>query len=365
MNQSKQKEINDANRLAQPTDKSALDKNKIESKKELPSAQPIVKETGEQKQARVKKYKSEYTKTIDYIKSFESHTLEFVDEESEQMGDVQGIRRIFIQCEGDFDTNQISTAVNIQHFSLDGQNEFTVDTNGIRQFRRLETLDVNHFKETNFNPFSELKSLRQVESTNTTIPSLAPLAELPKLETLKLTGSVINDPSSFSGLTSLKRAYLSSTNVKTFSGLNALSRLESLSLNHSKISNLDGIEGMKSLKYLDVSNTEIENAEPLGKLLGLEKINLGQTKCSNIEFARHLPNLIELDIGFNSSTDLSPLRDLKKLDTIKMVKTKVENIEVLASIKSLTYVYYSKQLVESEKIETLRKALPKCKFSSF
>ena len=140
-------------------------------------------------------------------------------------------------------------------------------------------------------------------------------------------------PSELDHITSLD---LSFRRVCDLTPLKDLKQLSSLTLTSTPVRDLTPLQDLKNLSYLDLSHTQVNDLNPLKNLSGLKSLNLGDTPVK----------------------DLTPLVNLKNLSELFLWSTRVRDLTPLKSLTNLTYIDLSKNQINEEELNRLKKALP-------
>lgn len=220
---------------------------------------------------------------------------------------------------------------------------------------------------------TEHSDLRTLEITSSEqITSLAPLAKLTQLKTLRLNHvgkeSKHNQPkarfnlSPLSNLTQLTKLDCYCTHVSNVAALKKLTQLKDLSFYMSDVNeSLDGlpesIENIKlhgsnppnytifsklKLKTIDIHFNNAANPKNLTVLQdmqSLEEIDLALTKTiTDIKYLSNCSNLKKISIWDDPVSDISPLSGKKHLSDIDISGTKIQDIKALSDCKNLSRV---------------------------
>ncbi|MCK5129623.1 MAG: hypothetical protein KAQ68_07215 [Clostridiales bacterium] len=184
----------------------------------------------------------------------------------------------------------------------------------------LEHLDLGFAGMfSNFSPIGSLVNLKtlMVSSLSGDISSLA---NLTKLEYLRMDFMESDDLSSIASLTNLKYLDLSwSYNLPSIKSLEDLASLTSLSLNACNISDVSFLSALTNLTDLALGYNDITDLTSLSVLSNL--VNLELSSCENLSDISPLAGLKHLEyldlFGCDNVTDLTPLDDIKDLEIFK------------------------------------------------
>ncbi len=181
-------------------------------------------------------------------------------------------------------------------------------------------------------------NLRNFECIHSQLTSLAPLADLVKLESLAFNENNISDLSPLSGLSDLRSLILHDNEISDISPLAGLSNLETLDLHANQISSASAVSGLTSLESLNLEGNQIGDISPVSGLSSLRTLRLGINEISDLSPLSGLDNLESLSIYANQISDLTPLSGLSNLTSLQLSGNQISDIAPLASLTSLTYL---------------------------
>lgn len=139
------------------------------------------------------------------------------------------------------------------------------------------------------------RHLEILELDETRLREVGNLAGLESLAELGLAKTSLLDVASFPRLPRLKKLSLSKTVVKDLGPLvTQLPALEVLCLSNTLVSELDRIAELSSLKVLELDSTKVTDLSPLAALGNLERLNLALTEVRDLSPILALPGLKEL-----------------------------------------------------------------------
>jgi gamma-glutamyl-gamma-aminobutyrate hydrolase PuuD len=123
----------------------------------------------------------------------------------------------------------------------------------------LQMLGLHMNQISDITPLRNLKKLRSlVLMSNRLISDIRPLAELPELRKLFISGTNVSDLRPLAKLRELRELNISGTRVQDVSHLAELYQLEALDLSNNLIDNIGALNKLMQLESLNVSNTRIE-----------------------------------------------------------------------------------------------------------
>jgi hypothetical protein len=122
--------------------------------------------------------------------------------------------------------------------------------------------------------------------------------------------------------------HLKNRQVHDLSPLADLKKLETLRLSYTPVSDLSPLAELENLKSLHLDGTLVTDLSPLANLKNLSDLDLRRTRVSDLSPVAKLSNLKELRLNETLVNDLSPLAGLKKLDSLVLVDTRVNQAQV-------------------------------------
>jgi hypothetical protein len=125
------------------------------------------------------------------------------------------------------------------------------------------------------------RTLIELDLSGTRITSLAGLAKLPQLTTLRVRNTAVSTLPPLPPLPQLTTLDLSHTPFYNLAGLPPLPQLTTLDLSNTRITSLAGLEQVPQLTTLDLSNTRITSVEILGLCRRLKTLRLPKVASLN------------------------------------------------------------------------------------
>lgn len=135
------------------------------------------------------------------------------------------------------------------------------DLKGIRVYKKLTFLNLNHTSVTNVSPLKELTNLNAIILSSTDVEDLSLLKDLKKITRLKLDSTKITDLSFCRYFPELRHLDIRDTAVKDLSGLASNSKLMDLQIGKTYVMSLKEIYHLKDLMYLEIDDTKITEEE--------------------------------------------------------------------------------------------------------
>ena len=197
---------------------------------------------------------------------------------------------------------QLAQIVNIQNLSCAGHTEIT-DIRPIAGLPELRFLDVSGTRISSLQGINRLKSLKYLNcSDNDNLTSIKELAELTDLEELNCGNTMVKDLSPLENLIKLKKLDVHYCTVNRLLVIAKLTKLEDLdvSQNHSLFS-LAGLE-KNNLHSLNCSETSISDVTPLQYSRMLAYLNVSHTNVATIRPLQNVKTLREIDCSDSKIT---------------------------------------------------------------
>jgi len=197
---------------------------------------------------------------------------------------------------------QLGQIVNIQNLNCAGHSEIT-DIRPLAGLPELRNLDVSGTSISSLKGIGRLKSLRYLNcSDNDNLSSLAEIAELTELEELNCGNTMVKDLAPIENLLKLRKLDVHFCTVNRLGALAKLIKLEDLDIsqNHS-LFNLIGLE-KNNLKSLNCSETSISDVTPLQYSKALQYLNISHTNVNTIRPLQNVRTLKEIDCSDSKIT---------------------------------------------------------------
>ncbi|MDZ7608457.1 MAG: leucine-rich repeat domain-containing protein [Cyclobacteriaceae bacterium] len=159
----------------------------------------------------------------------------------------------------------------------------------------------------------------------------------------------------------LKRSVsLSGSSIKTLNPTLEMPRLEILEFSDSRVTTLGPLAGSKSLKELRCSGNPISDLTPLSAVKTLEVLDAENTVVSDLKPLAALSNLKVLKISGTDVKAIDPLGSLNQLEVLEFSKTKVKQVDALESLKNLKVLKCFNNKINPKKIDEFKIANPNC-----
>ena len=252
------------------------------------------------------------------------------------------------------DLAPLSGLTALTHLNLNGNN--LVEVSPLSGLTRLEFLSLSDTNVVDLSPLTDLVALRTVILYQAVaLVDISPLARLPELRRLGLTGSWnvdfsqlaeftglsrldlgnnrITDLSPLGGLDGLTSLLLGGNEISDLSPLAGLEKLETLGLRANPLDDISVLTGMPELEVVDIRMTGVEDLTPLTDL-DLRTLDVGWTPLS-LDDVLALPNargLVRLGAPGLGVRDVSGLRGFDALEELDLDENGVSDIAPLAGL---------------------------------
>ncbi|WP_437276262.1 leucine-rich repeat domain-containing protein [Sorangium sp. So ce375] len=163
-------------------------------------------------------------------------------------------------------------------------------------------------------------------------------AELKNIKTMNLSdaqGLDELDPCIFPELTGVKGLYLPPGKIDDLRPIKGLLRLESLRVSATLVKDLSPLAGLVKLDRLDIGRTPVADLSPLAGLTSLTELQLDETEVTDVAPLAGLKKLEMLQMKRTRVSDVSPLRELKSLKNVYLEGSRVEDASPLRSIPGI------------------------------
>lgn len=246
----------------------------------------------------------------------------------------------------------------------------TVNMAQLNQFVAVDSLNLSgNLNINNLKALSELRDLKFLDISNTSIKDLAPISNITFLEGLNLSNTPtvaikfikyadrlqdlnlsytqIEDISELVNLKSLRILRAEKAPIQSFAVLNQFKNLKELYLGESGFNNMENVKDLSSLEVLSLNKNYILNFSFLSQLTSLRDLELAETNFTEVSPLASLPNLTYLDITSSPVSDLTPISSLSKLKRIGADQTKLSSEDAILFIQNhpdLLLIHHVKDL---------------------
>ncbi len=186
----------------------------------------------------------------------------------------------------------------------------------------------------------QIVSLNSLEVFNNTfVRNIEPLAQLSKLNSLKLTGLPIADINALRNMTELLELNLSGTNVNDISVLKYATKLRKLDISKTPVADISVLQKMTALQSLRMSTTMVADLTPLVGLTDLTDLEIASTKVTDLSPVSSFTKISELDASDTQINDINPLAGLQELAVLQLDSTHVSNVSALGKLNNMKLLY--------------------------
>jgi len=179
---------------------------------------------------------------------------------------------------------------------------------------KLSILDASGKKIKDLTGLEKCKGLAGITLAKNEIVSVAPLKDMPILQTLDLSGNQIVDISPLAGLVKLQRLELSNNQVADLKPLAKLVAMQSLYLTGNKIKDITPLADLKKLASLNLGNNQITDLKPLANVKGIGSLELSGNQIADLSPLTGLTEVHLLQLDKNKIANLAPLVKWAKTD---------------------------------------------------
>lgn len=198
----------------------------------------------------------------------------------------------------------------------------SLNLSGNRQIRQLA-------------PLAELRDLKILDISNTSITNLAPIANITFLESLNLANTPTADIKFIKYADRLQILDISATQIEDISELLNLKSLRTLRAEKAPIQSFAVLNEFKNISELQLSESGFNNVEHIKELVNLERLVLSKNFILNFSFLSKLTSLKELNLSETNINDLSPLSGLSQLAFLDITSTSVSDLEPVSALNAL------------------------------
>lgn len=195
---------------------------------------------------------------------------------------------------------------------------------------------------TDISPLVRLEGLMRVEVYQCDIQDISPLAGIPTLDSIRISGGSKLLPCDLTSLKNLRCLGLR-YDYCTIPGVGGLP-IKAIYL--SRIDSLAGVEGLEKLMHIDISdNRTLSDLSPLSACPNLEYLSAIDTAVDDLMPLKGHSSLKEVHLSNIPVTDVSPLATIPTLEMICLYGSAVENVSCLAALPRLNVLNLRKTRV--------------------
>jgi len=212
--------------------------------------------------------------------------------------------------------------VSVDSLNLAGNRQIK-NLNALSELRDLKHLDISSTSITNLGPISNVTLLESLNIANTSTSNIQFIKYSDRLKYLDISNTKIENISELLNLKSLVGVKAERTPIQSFSVLNEFKNLTDLDLTESGFNNLENIKELVKLERLDLSKNYMLNFSAIASLTSLKYLDLSQSNLQDLSPLKGMTRLELLDITGTSVADLSPVETLPELKKISADQTKL------------------------------------------
>ena len=243
----------------------------------------------------------------------------------------------------------------LRTLTVENQKLPTLDV--LANLSRLETLKMTGCRIENTDDLATIAALPNLTSLTLSdcgLSTIADLAGAKKLEYVDLSSNGgLRDLSALSEMTTLKEVYVQHNAVTTVEQLSSLTNLEKLDVSYNSINTLEKLSPCIKLRWLNADGNQLADTNGISSLTLLENLSLDYNKLTNVVSLSACKELKELSFNNNEIKDLSPLTDLLKLEVLDFSYNSVDSIPVWGEGSALRNINGSYNLIQN--IDSLAK----------
>lgn len=225
----------------------------------------------------------------------------------------------------------------------------SVDLGKLYRFVAVDSLDlsgkaqIKHLK-----PLSELRDLKFLDISYTTIEDLSPISNITFLETLNLSSTPTAAIKFIKYSDRLRDLDISNTQIEDISELGNLTNLQIFKASNTAIQSFAVLNQFKSLKVLDLTASGFNTVENIKELAVLESLSLGKNYILNYSLLSKLSSLISLDLSETNFEDLSPLSSMPNLVQLDITACNISDLSPVAALRSLKKIVADETKISQE-----------------
>ncbi len=241
--------------------------------------------------------------------------------------------RFKVAASDSVDMAQLYQFVAVDSLNL-SRNQKIKHLRSLSELRDLKFLDISHTSIADLSPISTITLLESLDLANTPTTAIKFIKYSDRLRYLDISNTQIEDISELANLSNLQVLRAANTPIQSFAVLNQFKSLQELNLNESGFNNIENIKDLSSLQSLSLNKNYILNFSLLAKLTSLVKLELSETNFEDLSPLASLTKLVYLDITSSLVSDLSPVTSLSSLKKIAADETKLSPEDATSFVRN-------------------------------
>lgn len=235
----------------------------------------------------------------------------------------------------------------------------SVDKEFLMAVSSIDSLDLDEGEFfLDINPVSNLRKLKYLDISETSVFSLEPARVLADLQYLDASGTIVNDIQSLRYCQNLTHLNLASTHIDDIAVLRNFPKLTYLNLSSTYVLDFSTLQSLRNLVELNLSNVSIENNLPFNGLSNLKTLNISNTHISEW-LSINLTAINNIDLSGTPLKFLGAMHELETLETLKLNNTQIESIDELTTLPNLTKLYCDNTKVSKDQASDFMEASSK------
>jgi len=189
-------------------------------------------------------------------------------------------RQVFAKREND----EPITATDVADIAIiEGRELGIKDLTGLEHCRKVALINLTGNQIVNLAPLAGLPRLQSLDLSKNRIKSITPLATNTALQYLDLSFNQLKKLQPVAGLTNLATLLVSHNSLTDASPAFNLPKLHSLHFDGNRVSRLNGLANLRRLDLLSASGNRISNLEPLGGLTDLRLLIIEDNRLRDLQ----------------------------------------------------------------------------------
>jgi Leucine-rich repeat (LRR) protein len=184
-----------------------------------------------------------------------------------------------------------------------GRPESYTDENRNKQFDQGESFrDISGNGKRDSDPLAEIRDLEKLSNLhlyNNSIKKVDSLSNLPRLNTLLLSGNQIEQIRNLGQFDSLRQLSLSNNRLYSLDGVQSLFNLNRLNLAENQICDLRPLRNLSQLRAIDLHSNLLINLSDMSLLRNLESVGLSRNFIEDPTPIFKLPRIKHISLAFN------------------------------------------------------------------
>ena len=246
------------------------------------------------------------------------------------------------------DLSQLSALIGLKKLTVGSIP--AMDLSPLAELPQLETLILSGrtLSADQLTAVGQLTELKALDISSCAVQNITPLSGLTGLTELNLANNVISDLDPLIGMTELRKVNLSGNPVPTISALRSCTELTEVDVSGCRLTALNALADREKLETVNAANNQITTLEALRGCTGLKKLNVSGNRLTELSILAQLPQLEVLTADHNNIAVLPQLdKSTAMLRSAELSYNSLTSLEGFRDLQYLNFIFADYNLIES------------------